>query len=147
MFSSSLIPVGDRKRINIIEATASQWKELGTALKLESYYLQNIESDYHRVKDRCRAVLELWLQGGAADSDDPLTWRTLLLAMVQTGQCTRQGNQPCSLDDAVKVSYSLSNKLMCHTPPIPLSICPARCNAVTSIFPGEDSRTLSGWVL
>ena len=45
------------------------------------------------MKDRCRAVLELWLQGGAADSDDPLTWRTLLLAMVQTGQCTSVAQQ------------------------------------------------------
>ena len=64
---------GKQKRINVIEATASQWRELGTALKLESYQLNNIEIDYHRVKDRCRVVLETWLN----DSDDPPTYGVL----------------------------------------------------------------------
>lgn len=71
---------GKQKEINIIEETASQWRKLGTALKLANYQLNNIESDYHRVEDRCRVVLETWDRA----SDDP-TWRTLLLAMRDAG--------------------------------------------------------------
>ena len=33
------------------------------------------------MKDRCRVVLETWLN----DSDDPPTWHTLLLAMRDAG--------------------------------------------------------------
>ena len=40
------------------------------------------------MKDRCRAVLERWFE----DSDDPLTWRTLLLAMADAG-CTGVAQQ------------------------------------------------------
>ena len=36
-------------------------------------------------------LLEQWLQGRVVGR--PLTWRTLLLAMVQTGQCTSVAQQ------------------------------------------------------
>ena len=75
-----------QKRINIIEAIAPQWRELGSELKLTENQLFNIE---HNVKeDRCRAVLESWFKG----SKDQLTWSTLLQAMTDAG-CTSVAQQ------------------------------------------------------
>ena len=78
---------GQKESINILEATASHWKELGTALKFESYQLENIERNFSRVEDRCRELLKQWLKGSATGNTKSLTWETLLHAMLIVG-CT-----------------------------------------------------------
>ena len=78
---------GQKESINILEATASHWKELGTALKLKSCVLENIERNFNRVEDRCRELLRQWLNGCTTGDKNSLTWRILLDAMLKVG-CT-----------------------------------------------------------
>ena len=72
---------GQEEVINIIGATASHWKELGTALEFESYVLENIEENFGRVEKRCYELLRKWLVGNSKS----ITWETLLHAMLKIG--------------------------------------------------------------
>ena len=76
---------GQNKSINIIRATAPHWKEFGTALKFESYQLENIKRDFNRVEDCCRELLRQWLDGRTTGNKKSLTWETLLHAMLKVG--------------------------------------------------------------
>ena len=75
---------GQEEVTNIIGATASHWKELGTALEFESYVLENIEENFSRVEKRCYELLRKWLEG-ATDNSKSITWKTLLHAMLKIG--------------------------------------------------------------
>ena len=75
-----------------MDTIAPRWKKLGIALGFSGPQLDSIErSKLKDVEDCCLELLEQWLQGRVVGR--PLTWRTLLLAMVQTGQCTSAAQQ------------------------------------------------------
>ena len=59
-----------------IEGYAIKWREIGLELNLTSAELDNIQVDYPRVKERCRTMLNVWLQRDAEAS-----WGKLLIAM------------------------------------------------------------------
>ena len=83
---------GAVESVYIMDAIASKWKKLGIALGFSGPQLDIIErSKLKDVEDCCLELLEQWLQGRVVGR--PLTWRTLLLAMVQTGQCTSVAQQ------------------------------------------------------
>ena len=83
---------GAVESVYIMDAIASKWKKLGIALGFSGPQLDSIErSKLKDVEDCCLELLEQWLQGRVVGR--PLTWRTLLLAMVQTGQCTSVAQQ------------------------------------------------------
>ena len=47
----------------IVERKVSaDWRELGRNLRVDSDTLNQIESDYHKVTDRCDRVLNIWMQ-------------------------------------------------------------------------------------
>ena len=83
---------GAVESVYIMDAIAPRWKKLGIALGFSGPQLDSIErSKLKDVEDCCLELLEQWLQGRVVGR--PLTWRTLLLAMVQTGQCTSVAQQ------------------------------------------------------
>ena len=83
---------GIKKEVHIIDAIASEWKELGIALKFESAKLCAIEKNKSfQVKDCCLEILDLWLQGRTCD-EKPIIWETLLLTLMEVG-CTTVAEQ------------------------------------------------------
>ena len=83
---------GAVESVFIMDTIAPRWKKLGIALGFSGPQLDSIErSKLKDVEDCCLELLEQWLQGRVVGR--PLTWRTLLLAMVQTGQCTSAAQQ------------------------------------------------------
>ena len=78
---------GTMENIYIINGVAARWQNLGIALKFSDDELRAIErSKFFQVEDCCREVLSRWLKGRAGDGK-PITWETLLQAMVKA-QCT-----------------------------------------------------------
>lgn len=77
------------KEIPIIETVTPCWKKLGIALNFEDYVLRTIKKDNPNDSEACcHDLLGRWLQG----SGSPVTWKTLLLAMVQA-KCTKIAKQ------------------------------------------------------
>ena len=68
-----------------IEGYAIKWREIGLELNLTSAELDNIQVDYPRVKERCRTMLNVWLQRDAEAS-----WGKLLNA-IQNADIYRPG--------------------------------------------------------
>ena len=83
---------GAVESVFIMDAIASRWMKLGIALGFSGPQLDSIEmSKLKDVEECCLELLKQWLQGRVVGR--PLTWHTLLLAMVQTGQCTSVAEQ------------------------------------------------------
>ena len=73
---------GTVENIYIIGAVAARWKKLGIALNFSGEELSAIEqSKFYQVEECCQEVLHRWL-GGRSGDWKPITWETLLLAMV-----------------------------------------------------------------
>ena len=72
------------QRYKIIEELAGQWKELADFLleKLSPSISREIEKDARlpTLSDKCRAVFERWLDGGAS-TRQPVTWDELLTVL------------------------------------------------------------------
>ena len=65
-----------RGDINVIEATAVQWKTVGTALSISSDRIEIIQADNpHRVEQACLQMLHWWM-----DHHTP-SWRALIRAL------------------------------------------------------------------
>ena len=63
---------------------ASEWKTLGIVLKFENAYLSAIEKSRHfQPNDCCLEMLGKWLEGNTREHGEPVTWRTLLLAICK----------------------------------------------------------------
>ena len=78
--------------MHIRDRIASEWKELGIMLKFESAELRAIgKSNSFQVNDCCLEILDLWLQGHTCDKK-PITWETLLMALMEVG-CTTVAEQ------------------------------------------------------
>ena len=76
---------GIRKEVHIRDSIASEWKELGIMLKFESEDLRTIEkSKFFQPKDCCLEILDQWLQGHTCNKK-PITWETLLMALMEVG--------------------------------------------------------------
>ena len=77
---------GAVESVFIMDAIAPRWKQLGIALGFSGPQLDSIErSKHYIVEDCCLELLKQWLQGRVVEQ--PITWRTLLVAMVQAGHC------------------------------------------------------------
>ena len=71
--------------MHIRDSIASEWKELGIMLKFESEDLRTIEkSKFFQPKDCCLEILDQWLQGHTCNKK-PITWETLLMALMEVG--------------------------------------------------------------
>lgn len=80
------------KYIYIISEVAARWQKLGIALNFTGAELDVIEkSKFFQAEDCCQEVLQQWLQGRAR-GQKPITWKTLLLAMVEA-KCTKVAQQ------------------------------------------------------
>lgn len=83
---------GAVESVFIMDAIAPKWKKLGVALGFSGAQLDSIEkSKLKEVDDCCLELLKQWLQGRVVGK--LLTWRTLLVAMIQAGHCTNVAQQ------------------------------------------------------
>jgi hypothetical protein len=65
------------QNLGIVSKLASNWNDLAIYLGLEDE-TDNIDSDYRKVREKCKNTLKLWIKGkGRVYSRDPITWRTL----------------------------------------------------------------------
>jgi len=74
------------KQVKIIETVAARWEEVALALHFEGHTIQNIRYDTRfQCVDACREMFQKWLDG---EGSQPVTWETLMAALVGAGFIT-----------------------------------------------------------
>ena len=69
-----------------METVAAKWEEVALALHFEDHTIQNIRYDTRiQCVDACREMFQKWLDG---EGSQPVTWETLMAALVGAGFIT-----------------------------------------------------------
>ena len=70
---------GQPKQFYLLEKIQEKWKDIGTLMKIESATLSNFAQRHQGdLKEQCRDVLQMWLEGGSRSEEYPVTWSGLL---------------------------------------------------------------------
>ena len=70
---------GQLKQFHLLEKIQAKWKDIGTLMEIENATLSSF-AERHRgdLKEQCRDVLQMWLEGGSRSEKYPVTWSGLL---------------------------------------------------------------------
>ena len=67
-----------KQRIQIISELSPKWSDISDLLGFSSALTQQIELNYHRVQDRCKEVMRLWLSSEEGAYRYSTTWEGLI---------------------------------------------------------------------
>ena len=68
----------EKHRIQIISELSPKWSDISDLLGFSPALTQQIELNYHRVQDRCKEVMRLWLSSEEGAYRYPTTWEGLI---------------------------------------------------------------------
>ncbi len=67
-----------KQRIQIVSELSPKWSDISDVLGFSSALTQQIELNYHRVQDRCKEVMRLWLSSEEGSYRYSTTWEGLI---------------------------------------------------------------------
>ncbi len=67
-----------KQRIQIISELSPKWNDISDLLEFNPALTQQIELNSHRVQDRCKEVMRLWLSSKDGAYHYPTTWEGLI---------------------------------------------------------------------
>ncbi len=68
----------EKHRIQIISELSPKWSDISDLLGFSPALTQQIELNYHRVQDRCKEVMRLWLSSEEGVYRYSTTWEGLI---------------------------------------------------------------------
>ena len=84
---------GQLKEFHLLEKVQGKWKDIGTLMRIENATLNKFAHRHQSdLKEQCRDVFQMWLEGGSRSERYPVTWSGLLevLEDVQLKEISRE---------------------------------------------------------
>jgi hypothetical protein len=71
-------PIVKRDLMNALAKAADKWNQIGIQLCIERSKLKSVHNKHNEDSDKLSDILDLWLDNGGDDTDNPLCWETIV---------------------------------------------------------------------